>query len=128
METNTAVPQVCNAGNTFFIEVKIGKKQYPALLDTGSEVTLLPKHLADLDRLKKSARKLRTANGTEINLVGEWHTTISLGPLKSKVNFLVSDQIGEILLRVDWLKENKCLMSFEDCSIFPRLRFNLIIF
>ena len=48
--------KTCKAGNTLFIEVKIGKRRCPALLDTGSEVTLLPKHLANLSQLNRSSR------------------------------------------------------------------------
>ena len=83
---------VYNTGNTLFIEVKIGKKRCSALLDTGSEVTLLPKHLADLSQLNRSSRKLRAANGTIINILGEWCTKVTLGPLQeSKTESTMND-------------------------------------
>ena len=94
---------VNNAGNTLFIELKIGKKRCSALLDTGREVTLLPKHIADLTQLNRSSRRLRAANGTEINIIGEWRTTVMMGPLRVGMNFIVSDQIDELLIGGDRL-------------------------
>ena len=41
-EVSSPGNKTCKTGNTLFIEVKIGKRRCPALLDTGSEVTLLP--------------------------------------------------------------------------------------
>ena len=108
---------VCTAGNTYYIEIKLGKKRCSGLLDTGSEVTLLPKQLADLSQINRSSRKLKAANGTQINIVGEWRTMVTMGPLRVAMNFIVSDQIDEILIGVDWLREHKCLLSFADLTI-----------
>ena len=108
---------VCTAGNTYFIEIKLGKKRCSGLLDTGSEVTLLPKHLADLSQINRSSRKLKAANGTQINIVGEWRTIVKKGPLNVTMNFIVSDQIDEILIGIDWLREHRCLLSFAELTI-----------
>ena len=51
---------------TLYREVKLGTKRCLTLLDTGSEVTLMPRNLADLSHLIKSTRKLRAANGSNI--------------------------------------------------------------
>ena len=121
-------PYVYTAGNTYFIEIRIGKKRCPALLDTGLEVTLLPKRYADLSQLQQTSRTLRAANGTVINIVGEGKTTVKLGSLKMTVNFIVSDQVDELLVGIDWLRGNKCLLSFSDLTItlqrhqFPLLK------
>ena len=123
-----AETKVCPAGNTYYIEVKIGKKRCSGLLDTGSEVTLLPKQLADMSQIIRSSRKLKAANGTIINIVGEWRTIVNMGPLNVAMNFIVSDQIDEILIGIDWLSEHRCLLSFADLTItlqgycFPMLK------
>ena len=119
---------VCTAGNTYYIEIKLGKKRCSGLIDTGSEVILLPKQLADLSQINRSSRKLRAANGTQINIVGEWQTTVAMGPLQVSMNFIVSDQIDEILVGIDWLREHRCLLSFADLTValqgycFPLLK------
>ena len=107
----------CKTGNTLFIEVKIGKRRCPALLDTGSEVTLLPKHLADLSQLNRSSRTLRAANGTLINIVGEWKTVVTIGPVSVTMNFIVSDQIDELLVGIDWMRDNGCVISFAELTL-----------
>ena len=127
-EEGEADANVCTAGNTYYIEIKIGKKRCSGLLDTGSEVTLLPKQLADVSQLTRSSRKLRAANGTVINIVGEWRTVVKMGPLNVAMNFVVSDQIDEILIGIDWLREHRCLLSFAELTItlrdycFPMLK------
>ena len=119
---------VCTAGNTYYIEIKLGKKRCSGLIDTGSEVTLLLKQLADLSQINRSSRKLRAANGTQINVVGEWRTMVTMGPLRVAMNFIVSDQIDEILIGIDWLREHNCMLSFADLTItlkgycFPMLK------
>ena len=116
-EVSSPENKTCKAGNTLFIEVKIGKRRCPALLDTGSEVTLLPKHLADLSQLNKSSRTLRAANGTLINIVGEWRTVVTIGPVSATMNFIVSDPIDELLVGIDWMRDNSCVLSFADLTL-----------
>ena len=103
---------VCTSGNTYYVEMKLSGKRYPAMLDTGSEVTLLPKRLADLSKVRYSTRKLRAANGTNITLIGEWDTVVEIGHLMVPVHFIVSDQIKETIIGVDWMRLNRCVISF----------------
>ena len=100
-----------------FIEIKIGKRRCPAILDTGSEVTLLPKQLADMSQLNRSSRTLRAANGTLINIVGEWETLVTIGPVTATLKFIVSDQIDELLIGIDWMRDNSCVLSFADLTL-----------
>ena len=111
-------PEVCTAGNTFFVEIKVGRKRCHGLLDTGSEVTLLPKRYAkNLAQLRPVSRTLSAANGTLINVLGEWRTEVTLGPVRVPMNFIVSDQTDELLIGVDWLRDNRCLLSFENFTL-----------
>ena len=51
-----------------------------------------------------------------------------MGPLRVAMNFIVSDQIDEVLIGIDWLQEHQCLLSFADLTItlqgycFPLLK------
>ena len=120
-------PSVCAAGDTFYINIKIGKRRCAALLDTGSDVTLLPRHLADLSQIQRSTRKLSAANGSKITLIGEWHTTVMIGPIRVSMNFVVSDQVDEVLIGLDWMREHQCLLSFVDFTItLQEYRFPLL--
>ena len=126
-EVSSPGNKTCKTGNTLFIEVKIGQRCCPALLDTGSEVTLLPKHLADLSQLNRSSRILRAANGTLINIVGEWRTVVTIGPVSVTMNFTVSDQINELIFGIDWMRDNGCVLSFADWTMeLQGYRFQLL--
>ena len=77
--------------------------------------------------MNRSSRKLRAAIGTEINIIGEWRTTVTMGPLRVGMNFIVSDQIDELLVGIDWLRENECVLSFADSTIeLKGYRFRLL--
>ena len=116
-EKGEAGTNVCTAGNSFYIEVKLGKERCSGLLNTGSEVTLLLKQLADLSQINRSSRKLNAANGTQIDIVGDWRVTVAVGPLQMSMNFLVSDPVGETLIDTDRLLVHECLRSFSDMTI-----------
>ena len=62
--------RVQTIGTTLYLSVQIGKRRYKGLLDTGSEVTLLPAAFAEGYSLLPSYRTLRAANGTVINVLG----------------------------------------------------------
>ena len=127
-DRDTRGETVRNAGKTLYIELKIGNKRCKAVLDTGSEVTLIPTHQAVMREVQRSDRKLRAANGTEINLKGEWKTVVGVGPLTLPMEFLVSDQIEKILVGIDWLSKHRCQLAFDDLTIslygycFPLLK------
>ena len=120
--------QVSNVGQSLYIELKINNRRCKVLLDTGSEVTLIPASMVDVSQVQPSGRTLRAANGTIINLLGEWKTVVKLGSLLSPVTFLVSDQVDEVLLGIDWMRAQRCLLSFDDLTLtlhgqcFPLLK------
>ena len=120
--------QVSNVGQSLYIELRINNRRCKALLDTGSEVTLIPASMVNVSQVQPSGRTLRAANGTIINLLGEWKTVVKLGSLLSPVTFLVSDQVDEVLLGIDWMRAQRCLLSFDDLTLtlhgqcFPLLK------
>ena len=59
-----------------YLRMKIGKKWCLALVDTGSEITLVPRSRVEGAVLETSNQRLQAANGTEIMVKGE--TTISV--------------------------------------------------
>ena len=113
----TSCISVRKTGKSLYIEIEIDNKRCKALLDSGSEVTLIPAHQAKTDQIQRSNRKLKAANGTEINLIGEWNTSVGVGSLRLPVEFIVSDQIDEILIGIDWMRQNRCQLSFDSLTI-----------
>ena len=54
-----------------YLRLKIGKKWCLAMVDTGSEITLVPRSLVEGAVLETSNQRLQAANGTEIMVKGE---------------------------------------------------------
>ena len=98
-------------GQTLYLHVRIGKAKYKGLLDSGSEVTLLPAKAAQGYILQPTYRVLRAANGTEINVLGALRIDIKVGKLRLDTEFIVSDQIEEILLGMDWMDRHQCILE-----------------
>ena len=96
-ESMSSSQEVCSAGNTFFVEIRLGRRRCHGLLDTGSEITLLPKKYANLSQVRPVSRTLRAANGTMINVLGEWRTEVTLGPFKSTDEFYRVGPDGRII-------------------------------
>ena len=108
---------VRSVGKSVYIELVIGNSRHKAMLDTGSDVTLIPAGLADMSQVRGSSRKLRAANGTLINLLGEWKTTVRVENLHLSMEFLVSDRIDEILIGIDWMRAHRCQLLLDSSTI-----------
>ena len=116
-ETDQDEAGVRSVGKSVYIELVIGNSRHKAMLDTGSDVTLIPAELADMSRVRGSNRKLRAANGTLINLLGEWKTTVRLENFHLSMEFLVSDQIDEILIGMDWMRAHRCQLLLDSMTL-----------
>ena len=116
-ETEQDEAGVRSVGKSVYIELVIGDSRHKAMLDTGSDVTLIPAGLADMSQIRGSSRKLRAANGTLINLLGEWKTTVRLENLHLSMEFLVSDQIDEILIGIDWMRAHRCQLLLDSMTL-----------
>ena len=117
---NVQVPRVTLPANrvqsvesTLYLPIQIGKRNYKALLDSGSEVTLLPAKAAEGFEMLSSYRVLRAANGTEISVLGSMTVDLKVGNLRLSSVFVISDQIDEAILGMDWMNQHKCLL---DCG------------
>src|SRR6218665_1944678 len=89
------------------------------LIDTGSEVSILPASYVGNLELQTSSRTLRAANGTEIRVLGE--VTLSLKfwrGFEVTNKFLISDQICEVMLGMDWLRGHRCHIGFGTGALF----------
>jgi transposase InsO family protein len=88
-------------------------------VDTGSEVSLVP--FADVDGLplQPSNRILLAANGTQIKVLGQIDAPIKISRgFSIDTSFLVSDQIGEPMLGMDWLRHHRCRLGFGQGALF----------
>ena len=78
--------------------------------------------------LRSCNRFLMAANGTSIRVLGEVQVPIKIaGGLQIHTSFLVSDQIAEPMLGMDWLREHRCRLSFGTGALYiDRKRISLV--
>ena len=104
------------AGSTYLRATIDGRTQ-DCLLDTGSEVSLLPAPLVRGELLRPTTQTLRAANGTEIGVLGEATLSFKTQFFSSTITGLVSDHIAEVMLGVDWLTQNNVVWDFQGARV-----------
>jgi len=100
-----------------YLPAKIfGRKRW-CLLDTGSEVSVVPARYVPPNDVRVSTRTLNAANGTSIPVTGETNLVLNLGDQRLNVPCLVSEHVDEILLGLTFLEENQCVWQFANRKI-----------
>src|SRR5678816_4184140 len=109
--------------NAVYIRGEINGRPQLCLIDTGSEVSLVPSSTVDGLDLRSCNRFLMAANGSDIRVLGEVRVPIKIfNGFYIQTSFLVSDQITEPMLGMDWLREHRCRLGFGMGSLFVRRR------
>jgi len=83
-----------------------------ALLDTGSEKWVITRKLVDEAAMEPAGCRLFVANGTTINAVCEIILNVHVGDLTIPTRFVVSDNVTEPMLGVNWLRLNRIIWDF----------------
>ena len=120
MEPDKKLPSAVNRGSrgldqaNVYIRVQLAGKPLPCLLDSGCEVTLIPKPVIEAANVEilPSGQRLWAANGTEIEIVGKVTVPLLLNGRCIMTTALVSPDIEEVMLGSDWLKAHNCLWDF----------------
>ena len=109
-ESNSAA--VKKIGKTLYLEAAILGKPLHCLVDTGSEVNIVPeKYIIGVD-VVNSVKNLEAANGKTIGVIGEVDLEVNIAGRNILTRFIVSDQIDEVILGVNWLQSNNCSIQF----------------
>ena len=118
---HTTRPRLPNraSNNAIFIRGTINEKTQMCLIDTGSEVSLVPSFVVEGVNLRPCHRFLMAANGSEIRVLGEVTVPLEVRPgFKLTTTFLVSDQITEPMMGMDWLRQHRCRLGFGSGSLY----------
>jgi len=87
----------------------------------------MPKKLIGDARLEPAECRLFAANGTVINVLGEVMMNIQIGDLVLPTRFVVSDNITEPMLGIEWLRCNQMTWNFaKDILIISGKVFHLV--
>jgi len=111
-----------------YLDAYLGKRRVNFLVDTGCERSVTPKRLIGDARLEPAECRLFAANGTVINVLGEVTMKIQIGDLVLPTRFVVSDNITEPMLGVEWLRCNQMTWDIaKDILIINGKIFHLVL-
>jgi len=96
-----------------YLDNDINGKKVSCLIDTGCEQSCLPLKYVSRVTLCDTDIQLKAANGTPINVIGATKLCFKANNVYLYEDFLVSDEVEEILLSFHWLKRNKCQWLFD---------------
>ena len=91
--------------NGAYLKVRINGRRYWALLDTGSEASLVPPVVTEGMILEEARQELRAANDSEITVLGTANLSMRVGDASFPLEGMVVDNVSEVLLGLTWLNE-----------------------
>ena len=100
-----------------YLRAQLGNKLVSCLLDTGSEISLIGKRLIPNEVLEPTKLKLYAANDTMMPILGQVKLKLRLGERDTETEFIVSDNLEEIILGHEWLSQHNCQWNFTNSSI-----------
>lgn len=90
-----------------YLHLKINGKLMTVLVDTGSEMSLVPSSFVNPDEIVGSGQLLRAENGSEIKVLGETKSRCQAGDYVFEVLCLVTDQLSETIFGLEWLEKHQ---------------------
>lgn len=108
---------------SYFLPGKIGRCTAKFLIDTGCTTNLLAKHVFDKlprqikDEIQSHESHGIMADGTRLPFYGLIKAPIRLRDIKTEETFVVSGIKEDAILGMPFLKENKCIIEFEQSTI-----------
>ena len=108
---------VSTISGALFIHACVNGRRYPCLVDTGSEVTIINESLVRPDEIRDSNRTLRAANGSSIKVAGVVEIPLFLGRHQFQSSLVVSPQVQNIILGLDWLELHGCLIDCKNLTL-----------
>ena len=97
---NSGRKRICN-----YLPVKIEGRDTKILLDSGSDVTLIPLAMVRNHTIIPTDERVLAANGTPIAITGETCIKLQVGRHCMKVKALVSDHVSEGILGISWMED-----------------------
>jgi hypothetical protein len=95
-----------------YIITRLNGIRRQCLLDSGSEMSLVPRRFVPDDKVVPSAQRLLAANGSEIQVDGEAMLTVHIARKSYPLPCLITDQVNEVILGLSWLEANQANWDF----------------
>ena len=113
----SSVPDGTRESYGAYLRAEVNGRVSDCLLDTGSEVSLIPASLVRDDQISASTEDVRAANGTVIRILGRATVPIRVGGYRSLVTGIVTRHVPEVMLGLDWCGQNRVQWDIGSSSI-----------
>jgi len=105
------------AAKATYLRAKSSDQVRDCLLDTGSDVTLIPASVVKNAEITETTHVLTAANGTKIAVLGEVTLPFNVSEYKTVVSGLVLEHVADVILGISWLMENQVTWKFSNSRI-----------
>jgi len=106
-----------SSGSATYLKARVDGSEQDCLLDTGSEVSLLPASLVPKSQIRPTGYTLRTTNGTRVEVLGYAQLPITTELYSLTVDGIVTNHATEVMLGADWLTDNNAQWNFVNSTI-----------
>ena len=95
-----------------YLALNLNGRGVYGLLDTGCDTSFISRRVIPNELLKPTTQKLFAANVTEISLIGEVELTMTMSGYEVTTAVVVSEEVDDLILSIDWLGCHRCRWSF----------------
>jgi hypothetical protein len=99
------------------LRLRIQGTPVDCLLDTGSEITLVPWTLLQGAPMEPCDLRVRAANGSDIPIMGRTRLTGGIGMHFMEIDAYVTKHISGVILGMGWLQRQRARWNFEDGTV-----------
>ena len=110
----TANARVIKGSTNAYLPLRVNGRNVLALVDTGSEMSLIPASAIRKQDMKESQQLLKAANGTSIRVLGEIAVDCELSGQRFSAQCLVTEQLSEMILGLSWLEQQNAIWNFRE--------------
>ena len=100
-----------SCGENVYARARVGGRMRKVLFDTGCSGCLMPAEFVEGEKLTETDVCLFSASGQSISVLGAIDLPFVIGGVKLKVRFVVSDEIDEIMMGFEFMRDNQCEWS-----------------
>ena len=95
-----------------YLALRLKGKVVYGLLDTGCDTSVVSRRVIPDVQLKQTTQKLYATNGMKIALLSEVKLTLSMSEQEVTAAVVVSEEVDDLILGIDWLGHHRCRRSF----------------
>ena len=110
----SASARYIKGSSSAYLPLRVNGQNVLALVDTGSEMSLIPASSIRRHDMKASQQLLKAANGTSIRVLGEVTVNCELYGIRFQTPCLVTEQLSEMILGLSWLEQQNAVWNFRE--------------